>query len=320
MFKSFQLLLVLSVGLLSAISGNVTGQSPKTRVSRMIEANIFSDSKIPDQKNPLVNKLVSQSYLVYRNPGSATVFPSQFRTHPDPFYRKLLGEFAMRRNVDLVESIWDFCWNRDGKGEESVLLGEKRFLYYGKHTPEGEKASLANIQDDASIYAKPMILWVFSLQQITPKKLAEEYAVTWNGKKMSFPPDTEFLRIEAEDVEVQTKETPMTSAGSPHSWVLDLFPMKDGGWLGTLQDKYEGNQRHEGECSASSITGIEDFIDNIPGGTTRYSSFFQATDTTDSEFGFNRTHVIYLEPVPWKTYESETGSSETIEIPTPKSK
>lgn len=70
MFKKTQIIMFVSaVSLLITISSYVMGQAPppvpQTRVGKMNRDDIFSNPIIPDQKNELVNKLVSQSYLVY---------------------------------------------------------------------------------------------------------------------------------------------------------------------------------------------------------------------------------------------------------------
>ena len=343
MFNRLQLLFVVSVCLLSAMPKNVVGQQ-KTRVGKMLESGIFSGSTIPNQKEALINKFASQPYLVYRNPGPALATPSQFRTadlaslfgtaniasHSGTDLNCLAPEVYMRRDVNLVESIWNFCWNQDGKGEENILLGVEPIPYntllYSPtpHTLSGMNAFLdMRGHSEDPIFKETFgdhggpyfIQWLFSLHKMSSKKLTEEFTITtWTGKKMSFPSGTEYLHIETEDVEVQAI-APILSEDCPHTWTLDLFPLKDGGWVGTLKDEYIGKLRHEGENPASFI--VKD-LKMFSGG---YSSFFNATNTTDSEFGFNRTHVVYLAPVPWKDLKDNTPWGEKnkpVEIPTPK--
>jgi len=148
---------------------------------------------------------------------------------------------------------------------------------------------------------------------------------------MTFPPNTELIHIEAMDAEVQTKETFVTSGGSPHRWTLYLFPLEDGSWAGSLTDKYEGNSRHEGEAefqvdsfllpglvfSELEIHDAEvamNHLDPKDADRQRNDIIKARNAVTDTSYGFNRTHEVYL--IPWKKNKEEPKP----EPPTPQFK
>ncbi len=82
-------------------------------------------NKVPDQKEELLNQLVSKTWIVFRNPGSAS--------SPFDVYDTFGATTA--RDVNHIDHVWKFGYGEDANDNKRVILCvDKNFFdrYHGK--------------------------------------------------------------------------------------------------------------------------------------------------------------------------------------------
>ncbi|MCL2348773.1 MAG: hypothetical protein FWC50_11010 [Planctomycetaceae bacterium] len=227
--------------------------------------------RVPDQGNELLNSLVSQSWIVYRNPGSTLFHILASNEHPEVEWKYE----THKRNKTEIEHVWKFGYGKDVNKEQRVFLGvDAIYMQYRYKLPK--YTTLSSVKEFKETYPGFICTMAFYITKFEVARLTREESFSCKGGEHLFKEGTSYVLIEAENIQKQTSDI-MGNVTNPHRWTVRLLPVKeDGVWLGDMTDENK-------EIMPKFMN-----------------------DTINALYGYNQTHKLVLIPFPYINKKTET--------------